>query len=60
MLSTSLPIRKMQEYRRGVPLGVVANMLNTDIMISKFKLHSCYYVHFYANTQGKDKNILIP
>ena len=26
--------------------GVVANMMDSDIIVSKFDLKSCYYVHF--------------
>ena len=26
--------------------GVVANVLDCDIIVSKFELHSLYYVHF--------------
>ena len=36
------------------------NMLNSNIVESKFKLQLCYYVHFYTNTLGKGMNPLIP
>ena len=29
--------------------GVVANVLDSDIVINEFKLQSCYYVHFRTN-----------
>ena len=44
----------------GSPLGVVANMLVCDIMVSKFKLHLHYYVHIQTNTLEKGMNSLIP
>ena len=31
-------------------LCVVANVLDCDIVVSGFKLQSCYYVHFWTNT----------
>ena len=31
-----------------------------DIVINKFKLQSCYYVHFRTNTLGKGMHPLIP
>ena len=39
--------------------GIVANMLNCNIIVSKFELQSHYYVHFWTNTLGKNKNSLI-
>ena len=33
--------------------GVVANMLDCDIVAIKFKFQSCYYVHLQTNTLGK-------
>ena len=32
--------------RRKSPYGVVANMLDCNIIGNEFKLQSCYYVHF--------------
>ena len=32
--------------------GVVANVLNYDILPNKFKLNSFYYVHLWINTLG--------
>ena len=34
--------------------GVVANMLGCDTVVSEFKLQLCHYIHFRANTLGKD------
>ena len=30
--------------------------MNCGIVVSEFVLKSCYYVHFQANTLGKDMN----
>ena len=38
--------------RRGV--GVVANMLDLDILVSEFELESFLYVHFRTDIPGKD------
>ena len=32
--------------KSGGPHTVVANLLDCDIVISKFQLQSCYYIHF--------------
>ena len=45
--------------RRVSPLGVVANVLDCNIGVSKFELHSYYDVHFRTNTLGKGMNSLI-
>ena len=37
----------------------VANVLDCNIVVSKFKLLLCYYVHFQTNTLGKGMNSLI-
>ena len=49
-----------QKLKVESPMGVVANMLDSDIIVSEFKLQSCYYVHFQINTVGKGVNPLIP
>ena len=36
--------------------GVLANVLDCDILVSEFELPSRYYVHFQINTLGKDMN----
>ena len=46
-----------QIYLMVIPHGVVANVLNYDL-VSKFKLKSCYYFHFYTITLGKGMNQL--
>ena len=33
--------------------GAAANMVDYDIVVSEFKLESCYYVYFSINTLGK-------
>ena len=33
--------------------AILVNALDCGIVVSKFKLQSCYYVHFWANTPGK-------
>ena len=33
--------------------GGVVNMMDNNIMVSEFKLQSCYYVHFRDNIIGK-------
>ena len=38
---------------RGSPHGVMAKMLDSDFEVSKFQLHSHYYVHFRTNIVGK-------
>ena len=44
---------------RGCPHGVMVKALDCRLVVSKFKLYSCYYVHFWTNTLGKDMNPLI-
>ena len=39
--------------------GVVANVLDCDIVVSEFELQSRYYIPFQTNTLGKDINTLI-
>ena len=43
-------------YRVGFH-GVVANVLNLDVVVSEFELQSCHYVHF---PWGKVENSLSP
>ena len=40
------------------PRGVVANVLDCNIVINEFELQSCYYIDFRTNTLGKDINSL--
>ena len=44
---------------QGCPRGVIVKALDCGIVVSKFKLQSCYYVHFRTNTLGKGMNPLI-
>ena len=39
--------------------GVLANMLDYDIVVSEFELQSHCYIHFQTNTLGKGMNTLI-
>ena len=43
-----------------VPHGVVAKMLDCFVVVSEFKLQSCYYIHFWTNNVGKGMNPLSP
>ena len=36
--------------------GVIANMLDYDIVVPEFELQSCYYVHFVAKILGEGMN----
>ena len=47
-------IEKWESFR-----GVVANMLDYDIVVSDFELQSRYYVHFRTNTLEKGMNPFI-
>ena len=48
---------KQPHMERGAPHGVVANVLDCDIVVSKFEFHLCYYIHFWTNTLGKGMNL---
>ena len=50
--------KKPQKNKRGNPCGVVANVLNFDIVQSEFELQSNYYVHFRTNILEKDTNLV--
>ena len=39
--------------------GVVANVLNCDIVVSEFELQSCFYVYIRTNTIGKYMNPIV-
>ena len=43
----------------GCPCGVMVKAMDSGIILSKFVLQSCYYIHFQANTLGKGINPLI-
>ena len=44
---------------RGNLNGEVVNVLDCDIFVNKFKLQSCYCIHFQTNALGKGVNPLI-
>ena len=44
---------------RGCPRGVMVKAIDCGIIVSEFVFQSRYYVHFRANTLGKDMNPLI-
>ena len=43
----------------GCPRGVMIKAMDCGIVVREFVLQSRYYVHFRANTLGKDINPLI-
>ena len=43
----------------GGPRGVMVKAMDCGIVVREFVLQSRYYVHFRANTLGKDMNPLI-
>ena len=50
----------LRMYEVGSSGGVVANVLESDVVVSKFKLQSYSYVHNRTNTFGKGMKPLIP
>ena len=48
-----------QTYYNLTLRGVVANVMNCDIVVSEFELQSCYYVNFRTNTRVKNVKFLI-
>ena len=47
-------------HEEGKSFDVVVNMLDSDIIVSEFKLQLCFYIHFWTNTLGKGMNPFIP
>ena len=43
----------------GCPRGAMVKAMDYGIVVSEFVLHSCYYVHFRANTPEKGMKPLI-
>ena len=41
------------------PSGIAANVLDSDMVVSKFEHKTRFYVHFWTNTPGKGMNTLI-
>ena len=52
-------IRTDNVYRES-PCGVVANVLDYDIVVNNVELQLPYYIHFRINTLRKGLNTLIP
>ena len=52
-------VKVESQKTKGNPWGVVSKVLECDIIVSKFKLHSPYIVHFRTNIYGKGMNSLI-
>ena len=48
------------KYNKVIPCGVMVNVMDCKIIVSEFKLHLHYYVHFWTNTLGKHINLIIP
>ena len=44
---------------RRSPWGIVANVLNCNIIVSEFKLKSQNHIDFWTNTLEKGMNFLI-
>ena len=49
-----------QVFSAGSPHSIVANLLDGNIVVSKFKFQSCYYIPFWTNALGKSMKLLIP
>ena len=47
---------KIYRIRGGYPRGVMVKAKDCGIVVRDFVLHSCYHVHFRANTLGKVMN----
>ena len=43
----------------GRPLGVIAKVQDSGLVVSEFEFQSRYYIHFRIKTLGKDMNPLI-
>ena len=41
-------------------ISVNGNMIDCNIFVSEFKLQFCYYIDFWIDTLGKDKNPINP
>ena len=53
-----MPFIGKEKWR--IPYGIVANVLDCDIIGSEFKHQSCNYIYFQINTLRKSMNFLIP
>ena len=49
------------DFREGSPYGIVVDMLDCDIVISKFEHQLCDCIHFWTNAIQKDmKSVILP
>ena len=46
----------IEYHQRECPCGVMVKVMDCRIVVSKFELQSCYYIHFQTNTLGKGMN----
>ena len=56
----SLEILLVSDFEVTILQTAVANVLDCNIIESRFKLQLCYHIHFQTNTLGKGMNPLIP
>ena len=59
-MSFTVNLDKNPEKKEGSLHGIVANVLNCNILVSKFKLMSRYNILFWTYTLRKRMNIHIP
>ena len=50
----------ISHFSKESPRGVVAYVLDCDIVVSKFEQQSCYYIHFGTNTLGNGNDSSYP
>ena len=50
----------MQRWIWENPLGVVANVMDCNLIVSEFELQLFYYIHYRTNTLGKYMNSIVP
>ena len=51
--TTRVKVMSMNKLMRGSPRGLVANVLDCDIVVSEFEFQLRYYVHFWTNILEK-------
>ena len=49
----------MYNVHEGSPYGVVANVLDSDLVVSEFEFQSRYYIHFRTSALEKGMNLLL-
>ena len=59
LLLSSVIIPRIEFLGLGSPCGVMANVLDCEIVVSGFELQSYHYVHFQTSTIRKGTNTLI-